>query len=49
LFLDGARDHSYGYKREWSLFHRYALHLITLENGSRMNVTIVCVPMVFSR
>ena len=49
LKLDGARDHSFGHKREWSDFHRYALHFITLENGTRMNVGIVCVPLVFSR
>ena len=49
LQLDGVRDHSYGHKREWSDFHRYALHFITLENGGRMNIGVVCVPLVFSR
>jgi len=47
--LDGSRDHSYAHKREWSDIHRYALHFITLENGVRMNIGIVCVPLVFSR
>ncbi|KAJ9579215.1 hypothetical protein L9F63_024679 [Diploptera punctata] len=49
LLLDGVRDHSYGYKREWSDFHRYALHFITLENGARMNIGVVSIPLVFSR
>jgi hypothetical protein len=49
VHLDGSRDHSYAHKREWSNFHRYALHFITLENGTRMNIGIVCVPLVFSR
>ncbi|XP_069693780.1 uncharacterized protein [Periplaneta americana] len=49
LHLDGVRDHSYGHKREWSHFHRYALHFITLQNGARMNVGVVCAPVVFSR
>jgi hypothetical protein len=47
--LDGARDHSYAHKREWRNIHRYALHFITLENGAKMNIGIVCVPLVFSR
>lgn len=49
VHLDGSRDHSYAHKREWSDIHRYALHFITLENGVRMNIGIVCVPLVFSR
>ncbi|XP_023703367.1 uncharacterized protein LOC111862314 isoform X2 [Cryptotermes secundus] len=49
LCLDGARDHSYARKRDWSNFHRYVIHFITLENGARMTITVVCVPMVFSR
>jgi len=47
--LEGSRDHSYAHKREWADIHRYALHFITLENGVRMNIGIVSVPLVFSR
>ncbi|GLH10235.1 Uncharacterized protein GBIM_15186 [Gryllus bimaculatus] len=47
--VNGVRDHSYAEKREWKLFHRYALHFITLESGVRISVGIVCMPLAFTR
>lgn len=47
--IDTVRDHSYGEKREWKHFHRYALHYIALESGAKIAVGVVSMPVVFSR
>ncbi|CAL4064911.1 unnamed protein product [Meganyctiphanes norvegica] len=49
LTLDCMRDHSYGYKREWKLMHRYGLHMFTTEDGLQVNVGIVCQPATCSK
>uniref|UniRef100_A0A1B6EEL4 Uncharacterized protein n=2 Tax=Clastoptera arizonana TaxID=38151 RepID=A0A1B6EEL4_9HEMI len=48
LLLNCMRDHSYG-RRDWTLFHRYILHIFTLEDGTKGNVGIVCAPSMFTR
>jgi hypothetical protein len=37
------------HKHEQTNFHHYGLHFVTLEYGARMNIGIVCGPVVFSR
>ncbi|CAB3361611.1 Hypothetical predicted protein [Cloeon dipterum] len=49
LNLNSMRDHSYGHKREWKNFHRYALHMGTLEDGTRFCASIVSCPINFSQ
>ncbi|KAG0722609.1 hypothetical protein GWK47_044177 [Chionoecetes opilio] len=44
LRLDSMRDHSYGYKREWKLMHRYGLHMFATHDGLQGNVGIICQP-----
>ncbi|XP_046683308.1 uncharacterized protein LOC124369363 isoform X2 [Homalodisca vitripennis] len=47
--MSAMRDHSFGYRREWKAFHRYALHIFTLADGTRGNVGVICIPNMFSR
>lgn len=47
--MSALRDHSFGFKREWRMFHRYAIHFFSTENGDRFNVGIVSMPICFSR
>ncbi|XP_063239750.1 uncharacterized protein LOC134540767 [Bacillus rossius redtenbacheri] len=49
LDLKVFRDHSFGHKRDWSLFHRYVLHVMFLENDLRVAVVVVSQPCTFSR
>lgn len=48
LFLNSFRDHSYGKMRDWKLFHRYVIHFFSLENGDRITVGVVSLPVTFS-
>ncbi|XP_018008200.2 uncharacterized protein LOC108665910 [Hyalella azteca] len=43
--LESMRDHSYGHRREWRLLHRYALHMLHLQDGTQLNVGIVSQPV----
>lgn len=45
----GVRDHSFGYKRDWSDFHRYVIHWIQLENGDAITIGVISAPVMFSR
>lgn len=45
----GLRDHTFGLKRDWNQFQRYAIHFIQLENGDAITVGVVCAPIMFSR
>lgn len=42
------RDHSSCYKREWKYFHRYILHNVTVEDGTRFMVGRICIPISMS-
>ncbi|XP_060535138.1 uncharacterized protein LOC132707342 [Cylas formicarius] len=44
LSLDSFRDHSYGFKRDWSLMHRYIFHMFYLSNQTRITLGLVCQP-----
>ncbi|XP_055591801.1 uncharacterized protein LOC129743713 [Uranotaenia lowii] len=48
LNLDCMRDHSFGKQRNWKNFHRYVMHFIHLENGDRITVGRICMPVTFS-
>lgn len=48
LHMAAMRDHSFGIKREWKIFHRYGLHFLSTENGDRITVGMVCIPISFS-
>jgi hypothetical protein len=37
-----------GHKREWKNFHRYGLHMVTLEDGTRFGLGIVSCPINFA-
>ena len=39
LQVDGMRDHSYAGRRDWRLLHRYALHTIVTEDGTKAQVS----------
>ncbi|CAH1252458.1 Hypp9298 [Branchiostoma lanceolatum] len=49
IIIKGLRDHSYGKYRDWSLFHRYGLQMLHLEDGTFVNVGIVSMPATTSR
>ncbi|XP_058455646.1 uncharacterized protein LOC131432976 [Malaya genurostris] len=49
LKLDCMRDHSFGERRDWRNFHRYVMHFIHLENGDRITVGVISMPVTFSR
>lgn len=49
LNVDSVRDHSFGDHREWRIFHRYVLHFVALENGDRIHLGRICIPIMFSR
>lgn len=44
LKLDAFRDHSFGYKREWKLMHRYIFQMFYLENQTRIVLGVVSQP-----
>ncbi|KAJ3663774.1 hypothetical protein Zmor_008001 [Zophobas morio] len=48
LQMDAFRDHSYGYKRDWTLMHRYVFHMLYLENGTRVSIGLVSQPATTS-
>ncbi|KAJ2945929.1 hypothetical protein O0L34_g4846 [Tuta absoluta] len=57
IFVDGkahvvnmpcVRDHSFGKRRDWRNFHRYALHFIYLTNGDCIAVGAVSQPVILS-
>jgi len=48
IFTNSMRDHSFADLRDWKNFHRYAMHFLTLDNGDRLTVGIICVPVMFS-
>ncbi|XP_062541594.1 uncharacterized protein LOC134209615 [Armigeres subalbatus] len=49
LSIDCMRDHSFGDQRNWKNFHRYVMHFVHLENGDRITVGVICMPITFSR
>ncbi|EAT39972.1 AAEL008264-PA, partial [Aedes aegypti] len=48
LSVDCMRDHSFGDQRNWKNFHRYVMHFVHLENGDRITVGLICMPITFS-
>ncbi|XP_072172219.1 uncharacterized protein [Diadema setosum] len=42
--LVGMRDHSYGNYRDWSELHRYAIHMLHLEDGTCIHAGKICYP-----
>lgn len=42
--LDGMRDHSFSKHRDWKRLHRYGLHSVTVEDGTRFCVGIISQP-----
>nr|XP_029728509.1 uncharacterized protein LOC115266418 [Aedes albopictus] len=48
LSVDCMRDHSFGDQRNWKNFHRYIMHFVHLENGDRITVGVICMPVTFS-
>ncbi|GLH16782.1 Uncharacterized protein GBIM_21068 [Gryllus bimaculatus] len=42
--MQAFRDHSYGKKRDWDLMHRYAFHMMFLEDGTMATVGVICQP-----
>lgn len=47
--MPAVRDHSFGLQRNWKLFHRYIMHFLSLENGDRLTVGVICIPATMSR
>ena len=37
-----------GHKREWKLLHRYGYHMLALQDGTRINVSVVSQPCTSS-
>lgn len=48
LKLDSFRDHSFGFKRDWTLMHRYIFHMFYLENQTRITLGVICQPCTAS-
>lgn len=46
--IPSMRDHSYGFKREWKLLHRYMMHAFSTEDGRRFDTINVCQPLTSS-
>ncbi|XP_015512951.2 uncharacterized protein LOC107219278 [Neodiprion lecontei] len=42
------RDHSYGFKRDWTLMHRYIFHMLFLEDGTMASIGVICQPCTCS-
>ncbi|XP_037093656.1 uncharacterized protein LOC119113449 [Pollicipes pollicipes] len=49
LRVTGMRDHSYARCRDWTRLHRYGLHTLIVEDGTRAQVGVVSQPYSFSR
>ncbi|XP_069689416.1 uncharacterized protein [Periplaneta americana] len=47
--MPSFRDHSYGNRRDWDLMHRYAFHMLFLEDGTKATVGVICQPCTCSR
>uniref|UniRef100_A0A1B0CAD2 DUF7064 domain-containing protein n=2 Tax=Lutzomyia longipalpis TaxID=7200 RepID=A0A1B0CAD2_LUTLO len=48
ISVNSVRDHSFGVQRDWKIFHRYVMHFFTLENGMRITVGVISIPVNFS-
>nr|XP_054761736.1 uncharacterized protein LOC129268178 isoform X1 [Lytechinus pictus] len=44
IIVAGMRDHSYGNYRDWSEIHRYAIHMLHLEDGTCIHAGKICYP-----
>lgn len=42
------RDHSYGFKRDWNLMHRYIYHILFMENGMTLSIGVLSQPCTTS-
>lgn len=42
------RDHSYGFKRDWELMHRYIYSILFLEDGTMASIGVICQPCTAS-
>ncbi|XP_076271899.1 uncharacterized protein LOC143203575 [Rhynchophorus ferrugineus] len=49
LKMDGFRDHSFGFKRDWTLMHRYIFHMFYLENQTRITLGVISQPCTASQ
>ncbi|KDQ88522.1 hypothetical protein L798_06649 [Zootermopsis nevadensis] len=47
--MPSFRDHSYGERRDWNLMHRYAFHMIFLDDGTKATTGVICQPCTSSR
>ncbi|XP_059617686.1 uncharacterized protein LOC132262432 [Phlebotomus argentipes] len=48
ISVNSVRDHSFGLQRDWRVFHRYVMHFFTLEDGTRISVGVISIPVTFS-
>ncbi|GAB6023464.1 hypothetical protein CHUAL_008243 [Chamberlinius hualienensis] len=48
IHMDSMRDHSVANKRDWKLMHRYGLHSVYVEDGTKFCVGIISHPDIFS-
>nr|CAH7724748.1 unnamed protein product [Callosobruchus chinensis] len=46
--LDSFRDHSFGFKRDWSIMHRYIYHMLYLKDGTKISVGVISQPCTSS-
>ncbi|KAJ8978566.1 hypothetical protein NQ317_012090 [Molorchus minor] len=46
--IDAFRDHSFCFKRDWSLMHRYIYHMFYLSDRTKISVGVVCQPCTTS-
>ncbi|VEN36262.1 unnamed protein product [Callosobruchus maculatus] len=46
--LDAFRDHSFSFKRDWSIMHRYIYHMFYLKDGTKISVGVVSQPSTSS-
>lgn len=49
ISTSGLRDRTIGAKRDWSDFHRYAIHWFRLDNGNAITIGVVSMPVMFTR
>ncbi|GAB0086204.1 hypothetical protein DMENIID0001_002090 [Sergentomyia squamirostris] len=48
ISVNSVRDHSFGLQRDWKIFHRYVMHFFTLEDGTRITIGVISIPVNFS-
>ncbi|XP_055709014.1 uncharacterized protein LOC129805257 [Phlebotomus papatasi] len=48
ISVNSVRDHSFGLQRDWRIFHRYVMHFFTLEDGTRITIGVISIPVNFS-